>query len=186
MSELREAEQNLYKLAREEGQASVEAYIKQRQETSTAIYRQQRAATQARQAALKEGRAYLHENRERVTLYSGNIYKYVISVGCLLKTGEETNQAYYRVGYAICSPKDTFSVPIAKGLIGLRLRDTKSPYGFNILLNTGGTIKRDRLRAIIQNHLMMDFLSGRVDIPVKIAKAVCQEFGELQLAEGVV
>ena len=74
-----------------------------------------------RRAALKAGRKFLVDNEIDVLQMNMNGYRVMAAV-------QDTGGPAVRIAYAICSPKDSFSEKVGRGMVGMRLGATKDYY----------------------------------------------------------
>lgn len=138
-------------------------------------------AQEKHRETLKLGREFVTKNN--ALMFHGEIAKYTITAGAMLKTqteGERT-QIVYCVAYSICSPKDQPSKKSAKGYIGERLREGH-PYVFHIQLAQSGAIIPERLAQLIRLHIELDIVSKRVQVPAKIQREVLRGNGKSTLS----
>lgn len=163
MNKRQRMERKIYEKAVEEGRK--QEYIDQRVAASTMKYQERLAKAAEKRALLKLGRQYIAKNH--VPLYVGVLGQYAVTAGALMKTNKDTNTAYYRAAYCLCSPKDTYRLETAEGYIGHRLSLDDDPFAFGIITG-GGSIKPFRLMRLIEVHIQMDLLAPRVPGPNKL------------------
>lgn len=104
--------------------------IQKRIEKSTAIYKARIQATIDRKEYLKKGRKILRQN---IYNYNAKLYKVELyngyKIAIVTWNPEPKNKKLIRhYTYAICSPKDTWSDKIAKGLLGHRTTNSINFY----------------------------------------------------------
>lgn len=116
--------------------------IQARIEKSKEVYERRRAQQIQTQQIIKEGVAYIHDNKlPMMVKHFENGAKLAICV-------EAVDDTTYRFAFALCSPKDQFSVRIAKGLVGNRMQNQDVRFSFvlglakpqedlDVLLNMG-------------------------------------------------
>ena len=102
--------------------------IQARMEKSRKAYEKRRAEQVKVQADIKEGVAYVHENKLPMMV------KRFENGAILAIVTQKEAEASFRFAFALCSPNDQFSVRIAKGLAGKRLKDHDVVFSFSMQL----------------------------------------------------
>jgi len=104
-----------------------EEQIQERITKSTAKLKARRIADEEFKAGIKEGVAYVHENK--IHLFS----KLLVDGSTLVIGAEQTSLPnVYHFAYALCSSKDQFSLKTSKGLIGSRLKNDCPRFSFEV------------------------------------------------------
>ena len=159
----REMEQKIYKELPPEKK---EAYIQERIQRSLEKHQRRTNKSKAFQKCVKEGLAYARLNR--IPFYSGGFGAYNVSASVILKTGED-NIPYYQVAYAFCSPKDSYSDRVGRGLSAHRLLfPDKTAYSFKVNLSERGALSPDLLCKLVSSYIEMEVYTRRVRAPKKL------------------
>ena len=109
----------------------------------------------------KEGIAFIHNNDlpVMVKLLSDLSYLTIVAI----EEEEKYNVVTYRFAYALCSPRDQFSLKTAKGLAGKRLIDEDDRFCFWLV--TDERITPKALLSSCYYHLVMEALCSHRELP---------------------
>jgi len=115
----------------------------------------------------KEGIAFVHENKIKLMTTDVNYSNTFLVLGAI-KEDVKDNVTVYRCGYAVCSPNDSFSNKVAKGLVGRRLKNKCPVFSFVIGVTNKPTEKE--VLHIARCWLKMASLSEDKNIPSRLIR----------------
>jgi hypothetical protein len=106
---------------------------------SRAKYKARVAKDREERGKIKEGVAYIHENRDQITIRQWPTTQSLgspgyLSIGIQLLDPLRISMRIkkYKIAFAFCSPKDQYCRRIEKGLIGYRLKHGLDNFSFSV------------------------------------------------------
>ena len=139
--------------------------IQARIEKSNKSYQLRKLEQEAKQTDIKEGRIYMHQNKLPVCTERFD------DDSILAITVEKNEFGGFFFAYALCSPKDQFSLKTAKGLLGLRLKN-RSDFVFTTDVHCSNP------KQILQLGLLWlekQSLNNNKSIPDRLRKTIKEE-----------
>jgi len=148
--------------------------IQARIEKSNAGYQQRKAAQLKEKSDRKEGISYIHDNKiamMRENFPDGSVLMIAVEEKeAKVRAPAGVDVSCYVFSFALCSSKDTFSLKIAKGLLGKRLKEENKDYYFDVLYKSGMS-KEDILR-MGMFWISINAIGGNPIIPDRLRRLV--------------
>ena len=113
--------------------------INARIKISTEAYKARKAVQEQVTKDRKDGIAFIHDNKLPIMireLNDNSVLTLTVNKTRSKSVDLDKSIHMYRFAYSLCSPKDQFSLKIAKGLIGKRLMDENEKFSFQMALAT--------------------------------------------------